>query len=257
MRSDVSTVQTDSVILSLQRASTALAEAKTIQHTKQIVDVAASAEIYAKRQQLGEEAVGIATSIKVEALRKLGEMLKATPRASKLFHGGSKKEPTSNNEPTLAELGLDKKTSMVAQKLADLPEEAFEQVRAGHDSISQAIAKVKADKAAAAAPAPAPTAPAAPAAPTCHEGADGADGAEFSPEADELAANEAAARADALAMEQLLDADDKLATAFAEIKRLNAELSVVKVSRDGYMNQCNDLIRRVKSLQRRLDEAKA
>jgi hypothetical protein len=77
---------------------------------------------------------------------------------------------------------------------------------------------------------------------------------DLGPSDDELAASEAAARADALAMEQLLDADDKLATAFAEIRRLNAEVAVLKVSRNGYQNQCNDLIRRVKSQQRRLDE---
>jgi ParB-like chromosome segregation protein Spo0J len=74
------------------------------------------------------------------------------------------------------------------------------------------------------------------------------------PEAGEIEANEIAARADAAAIEKLLDADDKLATAVAEIKRLNAEVAVLKVSRNGYQNQCNDLIRRVKSQQRRLDE---
>jgi hypothetical protein len=80
---------------------------------------------------------------------------------------------------------------------------------------------------------------------------------DFGPSAEELAANEAAARADAEVMAQLLDSDDKLSTAVAEVKRLNAELSVVKVSRDGYMNQCSDLIRRIKWLQRKLDDAEA
>ncbi len=77
------------------------------------------------------------------------------------------------------------------------------------------------------------------------------------PEADELAANESAARADMEALQKLLDSDDKLATAYAEIKRLNAELAVVKVARNGYMNQCNELIKSVKSLQRKLDKATA
>lgn len=142
-------VQHDPVIVRLMQASTALAEAKSIQQTKSILDVAAAAEIYAKRQQLGEDAIGIAHAIKIEALRKLGEMLKDAPKsdgARGLGGGGtrgSKKEPRVNAPPTLSELGLDKKTSSVAQKLAELSEEAFEQVRDGHETIARAIAAVK------------------------------------------------------------------------------------------------------------------
>jgi hypothetical protein len=269
------TVKTDSVIMNMRRAHTALSEAETAQEAKQVMDVAEAAEIYATRQKLGEEAIGIATSIKVQALRKLGTILEATPRAEARFEGGSRK-PSNNNHPTLADMGLDKKTSMVAQQLAKLSDEAFEQVRTGHESVSQALAKVKADKAAAAAliepvaefwrdkrsvgpirgsaraSVGAPTTPAATTAP-----ADDPDSEHAGADADELAANEAAARADALIIEQLLDSDDKLATAVAEIKRLNAELSVVKVSRDGFMNQCNQLVRRIKALQRQQAEAKA
>ena len=72
MTSHLATVQSDAVVVSLMRASTALAEAKTIQQTKKIMDVAAAAEIYARRQHLGDEAEALAVSIKVEALRKLG-----------------------------------------------------------------------------------------------------------------------------------------------------------------------------------------
>lgn len=75
------------------------------------------------------------------------------------------------------------------------------------------------------------------------------------PGADEMAANAAAEAADRAAFNKLMDADDKLAEAVAEIKRLNAELAAVKVARDGYMNQTAELIRTIKSLQRRLDRA--
>jgi ParB-like chromosome segregation protein Spo0J len=77
----------------------------------------------------------------------------------------------------------------------------------------------------------------------------------YEPDADELAENEAAQRADQEAMNKLLDADDKLAAAFAEIKRLNAELATMRASRDGYMNQCNELIARIKRLQKQIDRA--
>ena len=76
----------------------------------------------------------------------------------------------------------------------------------------------------------------------------------FEPDADELAANEAAQRADIEAMNRLLESDDKLAHAHSEVKRLNAELASLRISRDGYMNQCNELIGRIKSLQRQIDK---
>ena len=45
--------------------------------------------------------------------------------------------------PTLAEVGLTKKQSAVAQKLADLPTEQFEQVREGASTITKAIREVE------------------------------------------------------------------------------------------------------------------
>jgi len=134
---------TDLVITKLDTARAALAEAKTIQETKKILDVASAAEIYAKRQQLGEEAVKYATSIKVEALAQLGRMLKETPRNTgvRLLGGGNGaggaiSEPPAI--PTLAELGLDKKISKLAQDIAELPEEELEKVKEGIISINRA-----------------------------------------------------------------------------------------------------------------------
>lgn len=123
-----------------------MAEAKTIQQSKAIADVAAAAEIYAKRQQLGQEAIDYAHSIKIEALRKVGEMLKETPKATGAAGIGKPASAVPNEyrtQPeTLAELGIDKKTSSIAQKLADLPEKDFAAVRDGHETIGKAIAKV-------------------------------------------------------------------------------------------------------------------
>ena len=91
-----------------------LAEAKTVQETKKIVDVAHAAEIYAKRQKVGTEAVTYATEIKVEALKQLGRQLIETPRASGGEHGGkpridSTRVELSNPTPTLSDLGIEKK----------------------------------------------------------------------------------------------------------------------------------------------------
>jgi len=66
---------TDLIIAKLDNARRLLSEAKTLQETKNIVDIAAAAEVYARRQQLGEEAIGHTLEIKIYALRKLREIL--------------------------------------------------------------------------------------------------------------------------------------------------------------------------------------
>ena len=144
---NLAVVEADAVIISMTRASLALVEAQTIQQTKKILDVAAAAEIYARRQKLGEQAEDMAASIKVEALRKLGEMLQATPRAKGEILRGTKMAPRENQAQTLADLGLTKKESAVAQKLAAMPEKDFQQVRDGHVTVSKALAAVDAAKA--------------------------------------------------------------------------------------------------------------
>lgn len=79
----------------------------------------------------------------------------------------------------------------------------------------------------------------------------------FGPSAEEIAAAEESAASDLSELQKLIDADDKLAAAMAEIARLKAELSVVKAARDGYMNRSNELISRVNSLKKRLAKAEA
>ena len=124
------TIKADLMVVQLDRARTALAEAKTIGETKKIMDMAHAAQIYARRQQLGEEAMAYAHSIKYEALRKLGEILHGTG----IHRGGSK-----FREGTLKEIDIDGKTSMIAQQLAAMPDEQFEQVRDGALAVNKAL----------------------------------------------------------------------------------------------------------------------
>ena len=77
---------------------------------------------------------------------------------------------------------------------------------------------------------------------------------DFGPDADELEAQAKAEAADAVWLQKLLDSDDKLAAAHAEIKRLNAVIATLEVVRDGYMNGRNEAIKMVKRLQTRLDK---
>jgi len=155
MKLFTSLATTDPVIISLGRAQTALVEARTLSETKKIIDIAVAAEIYAKRQSMSQESIDYAYSIKIDALRKLGEMLQETPKnkgtksqlSGKNSSGGTKMEPPEEATPSLKELGLDKKTSSIAQKLAKLPEKEFAQVRSGHETIAKALASVEAEKA--------------------------------------------------------------------------------------------------------------
>ena len=143
----------DSVIERLSRASEMLVEAKSMQEVKKIMDVAGAAKIYARRQQLGEEAVQHARSIELEAMRRLGELLLATRKNSgsknqlntRVF-GGTKVEPPIDTTPTLAELGASKKISSLSQQLARMPKKEFEQVRDGIVGMAEALRQVKREK---------------------------------------------------------------------------------------------------------------
>lgn len=251
----VAIIETDAVVASMSRARMALAEARTIQQTKLIVDTAAAAEIYAKRQKLGEEASELALSIKIEALRKLGEMLAATPRhegakgigksAVPKQHRTQSAAPGDNHTPTLAELGLTKKESSVAQKLAALPEEDFQQVRDGHVTVAKAIAAVDSLKTGLGGAKDEPPQPSKPLP---------EDDAYAGPTEAEIQFHAEQEAADQKAIALILDSNEPLAALKAEYDRQSLELATVKASRDGFMNRCNELIRRVKTLRAKLDK---
>jgi hypothetical protein len=77
---------------------------------------------------------------------------------------------------------------------------------------------------------------------------------QFGPSAEELADAEREQAAEFAALRLLLDADDKLAAAAAEVKRLTA-LSMVLQSRvDGLMNEKNEAIAAAKSWKRKFEK---
>jgi len=139
----------DSVIERLTKASEMLVEAKSMQEVKKIMDVAGAAKIYARRQQLGQDAVQHARSIELEAMRRLGELLAETTK-NKGINGtkliGSKQEPMRDMTPTLCDLGVDKKISSLSQQLARMPKKEFEQVRDGVVGMAEALRQVKREK---------------------------------------------------------------------------------------------------------------
>lgn len=118
-------------------ARKALQAAVTTDEVKHISDKAEAMRVYA--QQAKDKQLEIdAAEIRFRAERRLGELLKAQKetvglnpgtRSQKLTRvsGGAVAEPPENKLPTLADAGIDKKLSARAQKIADIPEEKFEQ----------------------------------------------------------------------------------------------------------------------------------
>ena len=97
--------------------------ASTIHQAKLVADAAAAQQVFAKRQQLGEDIIGYAHEIKIHALSRLGELLAAMPKATGGDAQRTRFRKSTESPPTLSDLGIDKKTSAVAQQLAVLPSE--------------------------------------------------------------------------------------------------------------------------------------
>lgn len=144
--------QKDFILAKVDAASRLLAEARTATDAKKIADMARAAEVYASRQKASQEVIEYATSIKVDALALMGEMLKVAekPTGGQPYQKnptGARKEPVEPNgtlvpPPTLADLGISKKESAAAQALADVKEKApevYAEVRTGKTSIPEAI----------------------------------------------------------------------------------------------------------------------
>jgi hypothetical protein len=87
----------------------------------------------------------ILKALRLQAERRLGEMLRLMPKRGPEHSvgggsSGSKREPLPDAPPTLADIGITKKTSMRAQQLAAMPAERFAMVASGELSVSQATA---------------------------------------------------------------------------------------------------------------------
>src|SRR5207302_7141935 len=104
---------------------------------------ALSAADWAKRKNMGADAIQHCRSYALEAERKMGGILLETERAKGASAGGKKKSPRGkymlprDSEPTLAALGLTKRESAEAQMLAQLSAEDFEKIRTGKKTKAQ------------------------------------------------------------------------------------------------------------------------
>lgn len=78
----------------------------------------------------------------------------------------------------------------------------------------------------------------------------------WEPDEDEEAQLEQAEKDYAASVDKVMAADDKLAAAHAEIKRQAAEIAALKLSRNQFQNRCDELVKRIKKLQRENERLK-
>lgn len=120
-----------------EAACRALAEAKSVDEAKNLRDQAEVLRAYA-RQAKNRQLEIDAAEIRLRAERRLGELIEAQKESVGLNKGGRPKtgadeEPVKTGAdeepvyiPKLSDIGIDKKLSSRAQKLAAVPEEQFE-----------------------------------------------------------------------------------------------------------------------------------
>ena len=119
----------------LSAATYALAEAKTLDDVKHIIDIAEAARTYARAARLGLEAANHAAEVKLRAERKAGELLQQLERApgpgrgnteEKIFQAG-KSFPESEYRAVLTDSDIAPTTAHRWQTVAQVPEEVFEE----------------------------------------------------------------------------------------------------------------------------------
>ncbi len=121
----------------LSAATYALAEAKTLDDVKRIIDIAEAARTYARAAKLGLEAANHAAEVKLRAERKAGELLTQLAEQSKpnpnglnqhtevRFHAGI--EPATPYSAALTDSDITRTTAHRWQTVAQVPEEVFEE----------------------------------------------------------------------------------------------------------------------------------
>jgi hypothetical protein len=118
----------DPVLAKIDAAARFLANARTLQEVNSVIGLADAVAVFAKRIGASRQTVNRANEIRLRAERKLGEILRVTPKnvGAKGSVSGSKREPVKDTTKSLADLGIGKKISSRAQILADTPKEQFE-----------------------------------------------------------------------------------------------------------------------------------
>lgn len=114
----------------LSAATHALAEAKTLDDVKHIMDIAEAARTYARAAKLGLEAANHAAEVKLRAERKAGELLGQLKRAPAGRPAENTRQPVGNfseYRQTLKETSVEERTAQRWQAAATVPDDIFEE----------------------------------------------------------------------------------------------------------------------------------
>jgi N6-adenosine-specific RNA methylase IME4 len=112
----------------LDKATQMLAEAKTLDEVKNIIDIAEAARVYARAAKLGLEAYNHAAEVKARAERKAGEFLAQLERGKGGRPNNSLQDVNSLSEykEVLDENGIGYVSAHRWQQVAEMPEPVFE-----------------------------------------------------------------------------------------------------------------------------------
>lgn len=108
----------------LDKATRMLAQVSTAADAKNLMDYAAAAKVYARKQELGADAERHAEMIRLKAERRLGEILAKMPKNAGARGVGKSGMP--NRNPTLKDLKIKPRLSAEAQRIAGIPAAVFE-----------------------------------------------------------------------------------------------------------------------------------
>lgn len=239
----------------LDKAEQAIALASGPAEIKQVMAMMSAAVAFAKTYYKDQkEIIDRAKGLQARAERKLGELLQQMPKQAGARGVGKSGVPNENPTPTLSEIGIDKKTSARAQKLAALPDEVFADVESGKVSVAKAIASPTKKK-------PARTLEVAPAA---NEQMDDSDHLAEAHDtiADLAAENEALAdRLAVSAMDASEEEKQHAAETIAELRHrvhtLEQENDALKVSRDTFMQKVAEMQKQVNLWKRKAEKVAA
>lgn len=121
-------------------ACKALAEARTVDEVIGVRDEAERLRLYG-RQAKNRDLIADATEIMQRAERRLGQLLALAKAAGQIAEGRPKNCPESEQFPRLTydEIGIDRKLAAVSQRIAQLPQAAFDAML--QDTRERIIAK--------------------------------------------------------------------------------------------------------------------
>lgn len=232
-------------------ACRALTECKAVDEVKTWADKAAAMQAYGRMAQ--DKGLEVdAAEIRIRAERRLGQLIKAQKEAGLMNKGaaGIGKSALPNEEgthnPTLEDVGVSHNLSSRSQKLAAVPEAEFEsEVGEWRDRVNAEGARVSArlqkagDRALKNQPEP-----------VIPEGMVLYSKEEFEENLRQLSE----VIRDNEAMAKIFEANDQVASSVAEIRRLNALVSVLEERNRGMMNECNEAKRLARSWKNRCEK---